>query len=104
MILRIGHRDILVLPLPPKETKVDGLFLNYNNAIHVASTLHPAEQASILLHEIIHALYVIYEWPKKMGEEQVCTRLAPALAAVMRSNPHLCEALECALRSGKPIL
>lgn len=104
MIIKIDHRDISVEPLPANETKVNGLYYHDEGIIYVSASLHPAAQAEILLHEIIHAIWAIRELPYRLREEGVCAHLAPALVTVIRYNPALCEALECAARSGKHIV
>lgn len=103
LILQIDHRRVRVLPLPDTETKVDGLYYHDAALIYVSPSIHPVAQAEILLHEIIHAIWAIRGLPNRLREEGVCAHLAPALATVIQANPALCEALERALRSGKPL-
>ena len=103
MLIKVDHRDISVEPMPAHETKCDGLFLNYERKIYVSAALCPPEQAAVFLHELIHAIWAIREFPYRLREEGVCAHLAPALATVIRDNPDLVLRLMQALEEGTPL-
>ena len=104
MLIKVDHRNISVEPMPAHETKCDGLFLNYERKIYVSAALCPPEQAAVFLHELIHAIWAIREFPYRLREEGVCAHLAPALATVMRDNSGLLHRLEQALCENVPIV
>lgn len=103
MIIKLDHRNLQVEALPIGEDKVDGLFLNYERKIHVSPGLCPPEQASTLLHELLHAIWATRGLPPRLNEEEVCTALAPALATVIRDNPLLMRGIILALTEDMPL-
>lgn len=107
MRLKINHLTYDVLPLPPLWADAEsavGLHSPNEPAIYIRSDEAPAEQARILWHELIHALWHAFNIPKQArDEEQTCEVLESPLAALFVDNPHLSQAL-LAARDGKPIV
>lgn len=103
MKIKIDYREIIGEPLPAHETAVDGLYLDSEHKIQINHTLCPEEQAAILLHELIHAIWTIRGFPARMAEEEVCTALAPALATVIHDNPLMMRSIILALTEHMPI-
>jgi len=104
MKIQVDYREFTVEAMPAHETRVDGLFLNYEHKILVDASLCPAEQASVLLHELIHAIWTVRGFPARLTEEQVCTMLAPALATVLKDNRDLWDRLGKGLWAGTPVV
>lgn len=82
----------------------DGYYHHELAEIVVASDINPFDQAEVLIHEIIHAVWASRRMPPRTTEESVCTHLGRGLAAVMQANPHVVHALVGALNHGKPIV
>jgi hypothetical protein len=107
MNLKIGHYECPVLPFDPGkaiEADQNGLYDTTNKTIHIDSALTPVHQAEILLHEIIHAAWDAYGWVEPMTEENCCSMLSKALAAILQANPNLAPTLMLALLNKKAIV
>ena len=107
MILKIGHRDISVIPMTPSESETLGAWGQWEPAhglIRIAAHLAPTEQVRILLHEIIHACWNIYRLPKRVDEEMACERLDRALATVFRDNAEVLGVIHQGLSNGVPVV
>lgn len=102
MRIKLDHRDIEVRGVLALKGIV-GVFKDRECLIEIAVEQSPQQQADTLIHELLHAIWATRNFPDRMGEEAVCTRLASALATVIRDNPALCAVLERALCSGQPI-
>ncbi|MES1994455.1 MAG: hypothetical protein V4457_12900 [Pseudomonadota bacterium] len=76
-----------------------------NQTLHIRPDLTPQQQASALIHEVIHACFHAFFLPEgNMSEEDVCSRLEVPLTNVVRDNPKLFEALRKALLQDKRIV
>lgn len=105
MIIRVDYRDIEVRAMVGEDVgKLTGSFQDKLGLIEIDPDTLPQVQADTLIHELLHAFWQTRGWPQRMTEEQICTKIGGAFATLIRDNPAMCEALECALRSGKPIL
>ena len=76
-----------------------------NIEIRVDPKRPPAHQASLLIHELIHACY----WNSgnagaEMSEEDVCVMLDRQLTLIFRDNPALFTVLAAALQRDKPVV
>lgn len=104
-ILKVDHRDIEVKVLPPGyDDTAAGLYEACNSAILIDARISPQEQARVLLHEILHAVWDIRNMPKSVTEELACSLLDGALATVIRDNPILLTLLGDALNLNVGIL
>lgn len=101
MRLRIGHLDYDVHGLSVEEADgegVDGLCQHHIQRIHVREELPPVQQAGVLLHETLHAIWQVYAIPRRgLTEEEAVARLEAPLLMLLRDNRHLVEALYSAL-------
>lgn len=112
MKLKVGYRDYEVLALHPDDAEendmedLDGFHRSVPRPIICIRADRTAEeQAAILIHELIHAMFRTYRLPSKgLTEEEVCSRLDPALAALFKDNPGLHGVLNKALCSGRKIV
>lgn len=104
-VLKIDHRNIEVKVLPPGyDDTAAGLYEACNSAILIDARISPQEQARVLLHEILHAVWDIRNMPKNVTEELACGLLDGALATVIRDNPILLPMLGGALNYNRDIL
>ena len=60
-----------------------------NLTINISKQIDPAMQKTILVHEILHAIYHLSGLPDPVSEEQMVTTLSPLLLLVMQENPKL---------------
>ena len=101
MRLRIGHLDYDVSAMSVDEADeegVDGLCQHHLQRIRVREELPPSQQAGVLLHEVLHALWNVYAIPRRgLTEEEVVARLEAPLLMLLRDNRHLVVALYAAL-------
>jgi hypothetical protein len=61
------------------------------------------EQASTLIHELLHAVWDIYRLPEALTEERAITLLEGPLMSLIVDNLHLRPVLEAALVEGIPL-
>lgn len=110
MIVRTTARELRVRAMYPGEYCTrpgDAVGLYYTSApneIAIDAALSPAEQAPILIHEIIHSIYHERKMPTRAAEETVCHNLGIALAEIIRDNPDVLAALGLALTEGVAIV
>ena len=102
MIVKVDHRDIVVVGVPVNR-KHSGRYISAACMIEVVIQQSSRQQADTLIHELFHAIWDTRGCPSAMKEEEAVTRLSSGWTTIIRDNPHLCIALEQALRSGKPI-
>jgi hypothetical protein len=92
---------IQVLPLSDglsEKLDADGVYLEDKFTIMVRRRTSPAEQARILIHELLHACYDAGGWGDEgRDQEGICSILDRALAKVLVDNPHLFPILYLAL-------
>ncbi len=105
--LRIGHMTIHVLPMTDqlgRKLDAEGCYIEKNFTIFVRHRTSPAEQARILLHEILHACYDAGGWgDEARDQESICGLLDRALATLFLDNPHLLPIIAMALHHGTSI-
>lgn len=100
--LRVGHLDILVEPvsheLADKE-EMHGCYLSSQFKIQIRHPYPPAEQARVLIHELIHAVYDVWRYTsdKSKDEESVCESLDIPLVKILQDNPQLLDRLKLAV-------
>jgi hypothetical protein len=110
MIISTPTRKLRVRAMYPGECyrrPGDAIGLYYTSPPHeivVSADLPPAEQATVLIHEIVHSIYHERKMPTRAAEETVCIGLAAGLAEIIRDNPEIVAAIGLALTEGVPIL
>lgn len=105
--LKLNHITIEVRALSSRREFDEGSygwFIPREQAIYIDADQPASEQARILCHEIIHALWWAHNLPKEtMDEERICGALESPFAALFRDNPHLAAAMAAAF-AGKPLV
>ncbi len=107
MRLKLGHRDITVMPLSPelaKEFNCEGLWEPASGTIHVEPSREAPEQALTTLHELLHAIWADRGLGYKASEESAVDMLSRGLASVFRDNPEFLGVLHQALANGASIV
>jgi len=108
MKVKIGHLEYAVEGLHPEKAdaeRADGLFIARFQKIFIRSDLPPDQQAGVLLHEILHAIFHAHGLPNsRLTEEDVATRLEGPLASLIRDNPFLMKTLADSLSGKRPII
>ena len=109
MIVRVGHIDYAVRTFTRDELRDDntawGRHCVEDPTIKIDAGITPREQATILIHEVIHACYYAAgQDGDTLGEEAVATMLGRMLAGVFLVNPHLSAALHQGIHHGKAIV
>lgn len=109
MKVKIGAYDYRIKPFDPLPVTgyddLEGLHNGDEQFILIRQKAKPQSQAASLIHELIHAVFRVYNLPgKKMTEEDVCTALDNPLAALLRDNPKLLGVLMDALLRDVPIV
>lgn len=105
-VIQVGHRSIPVRRLDREIAKEGGFRGDYDpvtNEIRVDATLPPDQQAEVLLHELLHALWDDRDLEDKASEEAAVTALAKGLCAMFVVNSKLPALLLSALE-GKRII
>jgi hypothetical protein len=108
MILTIGAYEVKVraqeaIDVPASKTWY-GFYDTETKEIGLKIDQTPWEQGATLIHEIIHAVWDTCNFPKRMSEEAVCTKLSCALATILVDNPRLMSALAGAIYHEIPIV
>lgn len=98
--VRVGPFDVTIDHLEGKDrTDFLGTFSSGNMTISLRDQ-YVSEQvrAETLLHEILHAVYQVFDVKPKDGEERTVHGLSIGLACVIRDNPDLMAWMMGALR------
>ena len=73
--------------------------------ILIRNNIPPALQASVLVHELIHACFAVYNLQRtKLTEEDVCSLLDGPITALFTDNPELEPLLRDATIYSVPLL
>ena len=98
--VRIGPHDIAIRVLKAEERDANlGSFSSIQQSIGVREAYAtPSQEAETLIHEILHAVYVIMDARPKDSEERLVGLMATGLAMVIRDNPELIEWLSESMR------
>jgi hypothetical protein len=108
MKVKIGHLEYVVEAMHPEKAdaeRADGLCAPRLQKIFIRSDLPAAQQAGILIHELIHAIFHAHGLPDhRLTEEDVATRLEGPLASLIRDNPTLMQNLLKGLTGARPIV
>ena len=106
MQLKIGALDFLVLPADAVEMggEYEGTCNCQEQLIRIRCDRSPQWQASVLVHELLHAAFNLAGLPTKgLTEEAVCSALEGPLALVLRDNHWLFDRLYRALSFNEPL-
>jgi len=99
--LAIGHMTVVVAPMTDAQARkleAEGVYIETKFLIMVRSRTSPAEQARVLIHELLHACYDAGGWgDEARDQEAVCGFLDRGLALVFQQNPSLLARLALAL-------
>lgn len=98
--IKIGYIDYKVICWPPIDATAAGRRAECDNlvsAIRVRDDLPDAAFAESLIHEILHALYYVFDIRDDDKEEKTVGVMATALATVWRDNPALIAFISGAL-------
>lgn len=98
---KVNHLRIDILPATKAECEEKGLYGWYeikDSSIYICEALSLDFFKEILWHEILHAIYHAYRIDgtptgsnKKQSEEELITRMAPALQAFVCDNPKIIQ-------------
>jgi len=98
-ILKIGHLDIDVEEMSPTEALTNayyGVFESTECRIKVFMGESLYRTLEVLLHEVNHAIYHVYQMEDVLAEETVASVLAAGWTQVYRDNPELLDFIkEC---------
>ena len=107
MLIRVGYLDIDVRPMTREECALEDAEATYdldNGVIYVNASVSPAQQAALLIHELIHAFFDAFHIKQKpLTEEYIAEQMQFALSCLIRDNPFLIMKLSAALVDGAPI-
>jgi hypothetical protein len=90
-----GHKVDIVFT-DREKLKADGLLYYRDNSIHIAKEQCQSQQASALLHEVLHAVFYISGLSsefRSQTEEKIVRALEPFLFQLLRDNPKLIKYL-----------
>lgn len=108
MRIRVGHLLYEICPLGVEEAderNIDGMCEHHTQRILIREELPPAQQAGVLIHELIHAMFHVYAMPRRgITEEQVAAGLEGPVAILLRDNPDIGTAIRQALDAGVPLV
>ena len=97
--VRIGPHDFTIKPLPAR--KVDGTYGDFNQVrrrIRIQRGLAPSMNVDIMLHELSHAIWWVWNIKSGDKDERIINTMATALTALFRDNPKLLKAIVKALK------
>ncbi len=100
---RVKDRMVPVTILPEERRKLDSGDYDWNEGIRINTTDRADEQASTLVHELLHAIWDANKLPSSMTEEEVCAALEGPLLSLLIDNLHLRPILEAAFHDGEPL-
>jgi hypothetical protein len=106
--LKVNYASVRVVGISGPEADAQGIVGSYSPGMHkveIKADLPPAEQARVLVHELIHSCFDVYELKdRKLTEEDVCEILDGPLTALLTDNPMLIGVLHQAVNHGQPIV
>ncbi len=92
--VRVGHRAVPVALRRFDDPADYGQYLLHHDRIEINQALGPSLRASVLVHEILHAMFATAMIPvDDATEETVIRALTPQILALIRDNPRLIAAL-----------
>lgn len=92
--VRVGHRAVPVALRRFDDPAEYGQYLLHRDRIEINQSLGPSLRASVLVHEILHAMFATAMIPvDDATEETVIRALTPQILALIRDNPRLIAAL-----------
>lgn len=107
MHVKVSYGNIEILPLSPTEFGDDtlGIYDQSKHTILIRHDLPPSKQASVLIHELIHACFDLHALRReKLTEEDVCEMLDGPITALLTDNGTLSRDLNDAIHFNIPIV
>jgi hypothetical protein len=92
--VKVGWRDYKIETMSRGESVCrnrTGEILQVDERIRISDGVSRRHQSETLLHEIMHAVYWLWNVSEKMDEEPIVLSLAGGLATVWRDNPAVME-------------
>lgn len=91
--LRVGHLDFAIIKWPTIESHASARFGEFSaleQCIRIREDMpSPAKTVETLLHEILHAVWWLFDLERQEGEEHVVNHFGTGLTQVHRDNPWL---------------
>ncbi len=92
--VRLGYRSVPVALRRFDDPGEYGLYLLHRDSIEINQALGPSLRGSVLIHEILHAMFATAMIPvDDETEETIVRALTPQIVALIRDNPRLIAAL-----------
>ena len=94
--IKILHRNYAIVKETAKgvlASQAYGMFKPVEGQITYVQGISPSETVDTILHETLHALWLLFDHDKE-PEEHVVRTLATGLTTIMRDNPKLFGALQ----------
>jgi hypothetical protein len=102
-IVRVGFMDVPVfMDHEANGNEARGMYYPHENKIKLDTTLVPQEQAEVLIHEVLHAIWADRVIGDKATEEKAVVNLAKGIALLVRDNPNFFDTIKAAL-NGTPL-
>lgn len=92
--VKIGWRDFRIEDFPLAEARERGLYGSTHlqqGIIRIDQSHDARTTAATLLHEILHAIFNVWQMSKEDGEERIVSTIESGLATVWRDNPAVFE-------------
>jgi hypothetical protein len=92
--IRVGPYDILFNHLSKEDEEkndINGQFCGFEEAISLGTFRTTTRLVDVLIHEVTHAIFWVYDLNAAEGEEKIVGMLGTAWAQVYRDNPWLLE-------------
>lgn len=88
----VGNQKITIADMPESQTdQFNGLYSGNRYLIEVNMALQSHFLVEVLLHEINHAIYYVYNVSDSDDEERIVSIMSAGLTQVMRDNPQIFE-------------
>lgn len=103
--VRIGTLEFPIRFLTPDDLAEDNTLGEFNQSegIFINPNQSPANMASTVMHECLHAMHYAYRIRKRLNEEGMCEAWEGPMLALIRDNPALVKALSAASKRGVPL-
>ena len=92
--VKVGPYDIAIRKFPASDANEQRIFSDFSAdglRIRITEDLTPAKAADSLLHEILHAVFWVWNIKSGDKEERTVNTVATALTTVFRDNPKVAK-------------